>query len=77
MAPFDQEFYFILNLAVGGTNSFFPDNMSYPPNGKPWNNNDGRRVSQTKLWWSRQWESYTRNPEESSLQVDYIKVWAI
>ncbi|GFN77511.1 beta-1,3-glucan-binding protein, partial [Plakobranchus ocellatus] len=25
MAPFDQEFYLILNVAVGGTNGFFPD----------------------------------------------------
>lgn len=36
MAPFDQEFYIIINLAVGGT-AYFPDNASNP-SGKPWNN---------------------------------------
>ena len=31
-APFDQEFYLIINLAVGGTNGYFPDNLG----NKPW-----------------------------------------
>lgn len=33
-APFDQDFYMILSVAVGGTNGWFPDNV---PN-KPWSN---------------------------------------
>lgn len=33
-APFDQDFYLILSVAVGGTNGWFPDNV---PN-KPWSN---------------------------------------
>ncbi len=32
-APFDQEFYLIINLAVGGTNGYFPEG-----NGKHWSN---------------------------------------
>lgn len=32
--PFDQEFYLIINLAVGGTNGWFDDGKS----GKPWIN---------------------------------------
>lgn len=36
IAPFDQEFYIIINLAVGGT-IFFPDDASNP-GGKPWEN---------------------------------------
>lgn len=31
------QFYIILNLAVGGTNGFFPDGASNP-GGKPWSN---------------------------------------
>jgi beta-glucanase (GH16 family) len=31
-APFDQEFYLILDLAVGGTSGWFPDGVG----GKPW-----------------------------------------
>lgn len=76
MAPFDQEFYFLINLAVGGTNGYFSDDMTYTQ-GKPWKNSDGRRVGQTKFWKSRQWMSYIKNPKQSSLHVDYIKVWAI
>lgn len=76
MAPFDKQFYFIINLAVGTTNGYFPDGVTYP-NGKPWMNSDGRRVGQTKFWKSGAWKWYETHPEESSLQVDYIKVWAI
>ena len=32
VAPFDQPFYLILNVAVGGTNGWFPDGIG----GKPW-----------------------------------------
>lgn len=35
MAPFDQEFYIILNLAVGGIN-FFADSFVNRDNPKPW-----------------------------------------
>merc|ERR1712241_628924 len=38
MAPFDQEFYVILNVAVGGTGGFFPDGQSYNGAQKPWSN---------------------------------------
>lgn len=34
-APFDSEFYLIMNLAVGGVAGYFPDGVD----GKPWNNN--------------------------------------
>lgn len=36
MAPFDQEFYIIVNNAVGGT-AYFPDE-AVNANGKPWHN---------------------------------------
>ena len=32
VAPFNREFYLILNVAVGGTNGLFVDGMG----GKPW-----------------------------------------
>lgn len=31
-APFDKPFFLILNVAVGGTNGYFPDGVG----GKPW-----------------------------------------
>ncbi len=30
-APFDQEFYLILNLAVGGTMNYWPDSLPGKP----------------------------------------------
>jgi len=35
MAPFDQEFFIIMNLAVGGTN-FFADHFVNRNSPKPW-----------------------------------------
>ncbi|PPQ99378.1 hypothetical protein CVT24_009208 [Panaeolus cyanescens] len=42
-APFDQPFYLILNIAVGGTNGWFPDG-----NEKPWL--DGSRTAMADFW---------------------------
>ena len=43
--PFDQPFYLILNVAVGGTNGWFEDGKS----GKPWV--DSSRVKARKQFW--------------------------
>lgn len=44
-APFDREFYLIMNVAVGGTNGYFPDGGN-----KPWSNNDPHAVNS---FWDR------------------------
>jgi hypothetical protein len=41
-APFDTEFYLILNLAVGGTVGYFRDGVG----GKPWSDSSDRANSQ-------------------------------
>jgi len=77
MAPFDQEFYFILNLAVGG--NYFPDGCSNGDNGeKPW---VGGFVpgSMKSFWeargdWMKTWNNL--QDEDSALKIDYIKVWS-
>ncbi|XP_059608690.1 beta-1,3-glucan-binding protein-like [Phlebotomus argentipes] len=78
MAPFDQEFYLIINLAVGGTN-FFPDNVSNP-GGKPWHNSSPQ--ASTDFWngrnqWLPTWNLRTDFSREASLQVDYVRIWAL
>ncbi|GAB5360655.1 hypothetical protein AAMO2058_000645800 [Amorphochlora amoebiformis] len=68
-APFDEEFYIILNLACGGTGGFFPEGMA----GKPWNNLSPTAPSDfynTKSSWYPTWTS-------PALVVDSIKVWAL
>lgn len=53
IAPFDQEFYLILNVAAGGTNGFFQDNVG----DKPWINGD-RQTAMKAFWDARsEWES--------------------
>lgn len=75
MAPFDQEFYIILNLAVGGV-SYFPDGASNP-GGKPWLNSSPR--SSADFWEGReQWLStWNLETDDSHLQVDYVRVYAV
>lgn len=77
-APFDQEFYFILHLAVGGKNGYFPDvGNEY---GKAWRND--APFAMRDFWTNRQqwfetWDFDTDSAQSSSLQVDYIRVYAL
>ena len=67
-APFDQEFYIIMNLACGGTGGYFPDGF-----GKPWSSSDPHAVNQfydAKAQWYSTWDG-----ENSALQIDSVKVW--
>lgn len=76
MAPFDQEFYIIMNLAAGGTNYFADSFTSNPP--KPWSNGSPR--ASADFWEGRSgWEpTWNRNRnEDSHMQVDYVRVWAL
>lgn len=53
-APFDQEFYLILNVAVGGTNGFWPDQVG----NKPWadqSNEAPKEFWQAKDVWLPTW----------------------
>jgi len=74
MAPFDQKFYFLINLAVGGSNGFFPDTFTgpYP---KPWLNTSPNTF--LDFWNGRNNWLPTWNGEEAALQVDYVRVYAV
>ncbi|KAI8053111.1 concanavalin A-like lectin/glucanase domain-containing protein [Gilbertella persicaria] len=69
-APFDQEFYLILNLAVGGVNGYWPDDAS-----KPWKNDDSHAVNQfydAKNNWLPTWGKGNRR----ALAIDWVKMWS-
>ncbi|KAL9698642.1 hypothetical protein quinque_002083 [Culex quinquefasciatus] len=81
MAPFDEEFYIIMNLAIGGTGGYFPDapamNGEKP---KPWINSSPKAIKE--FWearedWLPTWKLDENNSKEASLQVDYVRVWAL
>mmetsp|Transcript_10882 Transcript_10882/g.21273 ORF Transcript_10882/g.21273 Transcript_10882/m.21273 type:complete len:377 (+) Transcript_10882:879-2009(+) len=68
-APFNTEFHLIINLAIGGTNGYFPDGQG----NKPWSDMDQHSVNafhNTAGAWYPTWQG-----ENAGLQVDSIKVW--
>ncbi|XP_076802516.1 beta-1,3-glucan-binding protein-like [Clavelina lepadiformis] len=74
-----HRFYLIINLAVGGTNGYFPDEWSNGNGAKPWNNASPtamRDFWQAKNTWYPTWQSGVNNGENAALQVKNIKVWA-
>ncbi|KAI8970627.1 concanavalin A-like lectin/glucanase [Trametes punicea] len=72
-APFDQEFYLILDLAAGGTSGWFPDNVG----GKPWF--DGSKTAMIDFAnnqnvWAATWPS---DPNDRAFRIDYVKMWKL
>ncbi|KAJ7082933.1 glycoside hydrolase family 16 protein [Mycena belliarum] len=70
-APFDQDFYLIMNVAVGGTNGWFPDGQG----DKPWLNAAGNAPLDF-IRGSNQWmPTWPQNVEDRAMVVDYVKMW--
>jgi len=70
-APFDREFYLILNVAVGGTNGYFPEGVG----SKPWSDGDPHAVNTfyDKISsWSPSWQG-----DDAALQIDSVKMWQL
>lgn len=72
--PFDQQFYLIINLAVGGT-GWFPDDANNV-GGKPWSNSSPHGHQRTDFWLGRDQWYHTWIWPDKTLQVDYVRVWA-
>ncbi|CAI7618790.1 unnamed protein product [Penicillium pancosmium] len=70
--PFDQEFYLILNVAVGGTNNYFPDQMD----GKPWVDASKSAMKEFYLAQSS-WLPSWGTPEERGMIVKSVKMWEL
>lgn len=66
--PFDQDFYLILNVGVGGTNGWFQDGAS----GKPWV--DQSPTAKKDFWDARaQWQpTWEKNGQ---MTVTKVKMW--
>ncbi|KAJ4455561.1 putative Beta-1,3-glucan-binding protein [Paratrimastix pyriformis] len=71
-APFDQKFFLILNLAVGGLGGYFSDEAP----GKPWRN--GSPTAVRDFWQAqKQWLPSWGPGLDAALQVDWVRVWAL
>lgn len=81
MAPFDQDFHFVLNVAVGGTNSFIPDDCvnwnGEEGRQKPWRNGVEQKQGMTEFYNARSsWEdTWTNEGDNNAMQVDWIRVY--
>ena len=71
-APFDQEFYLILNVAVGGTNGYFKDGLG---DDKPWSNDAKNAASQ--FWAAKdKWlPTWPQDPKKRGMEIEYVKMW--
>ena len=70
--PFNQEFYLLLNVAAGGTNSYFPDGQC----GKPWSDASPNAVNEfwnAKDSWYTTWDYPSTN--QAAMKIDSIQVW--
>lgn len=68
--PFDQDFYLLLNVAVGGTNGWFEDGKA----NKPWV--DASPTAKTEFWVAKdQWYPSWQNNNGAAMQVKSVKMW--
>jgi hypothetical protein len=68
--PFDEPFYLILNVAVGGTNGFFKDGVG----NKPWG--DASTTAPKEFWDSQpQWYDTWGKGDTRGLTVKSVKMW--
>ncbi|KAL6710851.1 hypothetical protein ACN47E_007908 [Coniothyrium glycines] len=67
-APFDQDFYLVIDVAVGGTNGWFQDGKA----GKPWIDASSR--ARRDFWEARsQW--YPTWKQQGHMEVKSVKMW--
>jgi beta-glucanase (GH16 family) len=67
-SPFDQDFYLVINLAVGGTNGWFEDGKS----GKPWIDHSPRAK---KEFWAARDQWWPTWQKQGGLQIRRVRMW--
>lgn len=80
MAPFDQEFYLLINLAVGGNNGYFSDDFVNLNAKKPWSNQSPQHFKdfwEARKDWLPTWHLSQFTPFDSSFVIDHVRVWAL
>jgi hypothetical protein len=72
-APFDQDFYLIMSLGVGGTNGWFPDGQG----DKPWLNGQAgamKSFAEAKEKWFGTWPQ-GEDMDKRAMVIDSVKMW--
>ncbi|KAH9938816.1 concanavalin A-like lectin/glucanase [Epithele typhae] len=73
VAPFDQRFYLIMNVAVGGTNGWFPDGAG----GKPWLDGSLTATTDFAKKQSDWYATWPQNVDDRAMVVDSVKMWEL
>ncbi|WP_411026907.1 hypothetical protein, partial [Salmonella sp. s55044] len=79
LAPFDQEFYIIMNVAIGGT-GYFSDSLINSPYPKPWLNTSPQAPKDfydAKANWYPTWNPNTNNGEDAAMKIQSVRVYAV
>ncbi|CAM9351600.1 unnamed protein product, partial [Heterosigma akashiwo] len=69
-APFDQDFYFIAGVAVGGTNGYFPAGAG----GKPWEDLGSVHGAANLDFWAAVDDWYP-SWTQPAMQIESVKLW--
>ncbi|KAG1787577.1 glycoside hydrolase family 16 protein [Suillus plorans] len=72
-APFDQEFYLVIDLAVGGTSGWFPDSVG----GKPWYDGSATAMRDFASKYEQWTATWPPNPDQRAFRIDYVKMWKL
>ncbi|KAH8830091.1 concanavalin A-like lectin/glucanase domain-containing protein [Flagelloscypha sp. PMI_526] len=70
-APFDQSFFLIISLGVGGTNGWFPDDKDKP--WVDWSRTAMRDFLNTRADWFQTWSP--ASPDDRAFIIDSVKMW--
>lgn len=69
-APFDQAFYLIMNVAVGGTNGWFPDGPE-----KPWLDGSGTAPLDFLRAQDQWYSTWPQDTYGRAMVIDSVKMW--
>ncbi|KAJ7720022.1 glycoside hydrolase family 16 protein, partial [Mycena metata] len=69
-APFDQPFYLIMNVAVGGTNGWFPDGPE-----KPWLDGSGTAPLDFLRAQDQWYPTWPQDISKRAMVIDSVKMW--
>ncbi|KAI0667515.1 concanavalin A-like lectin/glucanase [Trametes maxima] len=71
VAPFDQPFYLIMDVAVGGTSGWFPDGAG----DKPWLDHSLTAMRDFAAEQDEWYQTWPKNIADRAMVVDSVKMW--
>jgi beta-glucanase (GH16 family) len=72
VAPFDQKFYLVFNVAVGGVSGYFPDASA---GNKPWSDKSSNAAADFNNNLEAATKTWDLVGDNSALQIRSVKVW--